>query len=60
MMTPLHDMTIMAPQMMGYCSFFGVAGWLISMATLLIAIGAIVYLLTKRPATSVHHEFSQQ
>ncbi|MCI5099926.1 MULTISPECIES: hypothetical protein [Roseobacteraceae] len=45
----------MAPQMMGCCSFgfFGLFAGLISMATPLIAVAAIVYLLAKRPQAAV-------
>ena len=51
MMNSSNEMMQMAPQMMGCCSFgfFGMSAGLISMATPLIAIAAIVYLLTKRP-----------
>ena len=51
MMNSANEMMPMAPQMMGCCAF-GFAG-LISMATPLIAVAAIVYLLAKRPQAAV-------
>lgn len=54
MMNSVNDMMHMAPQMMGCCSFgfFGMFAGLISMATPLIAVGAIVYLIAKRPQSA--------
>jgi len=55
MMNTANEMMPMVPQMMGCCSFgfFGLFAGLISMATSLIAIAAIVYLLAKRPQAIV-------
>jgi hypothetical protein len=51
MMNSANEMMPMAPQMMGCCSFgfFGLFAGLLSMATPLIAVAAIVYLIAKRP-----------
>lgn len=51
MMNSANEIMQMAPQMMGCCSFgfWGMFAGLISMATPLIAVAAIVYLLVKRP-----------
>ncbi len=49
----------MARQMMGCCSFgfLGMFAGLVSMAALLIAVAAIVYLLAKRPQANIRsHE----
>ena len=61
MMAPIEDMMPMAPQMMGCCyfNFFGAVSWMVSITTPRIAIGAIVYLLTKRPETGSSQDFSQ-
>jgi len=55
MMNSANEMMPMAPQMMGCCSFgfFGLFAGLISLATPLIAVAAIVYLLAKRPQAAV-------
>ena len=49
MMQQMGDMAPMTPYMMGCCSLAGLFWGLWSMATPLIAIGAIIYLLTRRP-----------
>ena len=55
MMNSANEMMPMAPQMMGCCAFgfFGLFAGLISLATPLIAVAAIVYLLAKRPQAAV-------
>ena len=55
MMNSANEMMPMAPQILGCCSFgfFGMFAGFLSMATPLIAIAAIVYLLTKRPQASI-------
>lgn len=55
MMNSANEMMPMAPQMMGCCSFgfFGLFAGLLSMATPLIAVAAIVYLIAKRPQAVV-------
>lgn len=54
-MNSANEMMPMAPQMMGCCSFgfFGLFAGLLSMATPLIAVAAIVYLIAKRPQAVV-------
>lgn len=54
-MNSANEMMPMVPQMMGCCSFgfFGLFAGLLSMATPLIAIAAIVYLLAKRPQATI-------
>ena len=56
MMNSAQEMMPLAPQMMGCCSFgiLGMTAGLISMATPLIAIAAIVYLLARRPQADIH------
>lgn len=54
-----NEMMPMARQMMGCCSFgfLGMFAGLVSMAALLIAVAAIVYLLAKRPQANIRsHE----
>tara|TARA_R110002074_G_scaffold31265_1_gene87770 strand:+ start:400 stop:582 length:183 start_codon:yes stop_codon:yes gene_type:complete len=58
MMNSANEMMQMAPQMMGCCPLFGGTGWLFAMATPLIVVGAIVYLLTKRSETTDYQDNS--
>jgi len=55
MMNSVNEMMQMTPQMMGCCSFgfLGMFAGLTSMATPLIAVAAIVYLLAKRPQATI-------
>ena len=57
-MNSTQDMMHMAPQMMGCCAFgfFGLFAGPLSMASSVIAIVAIVYLLAKRPQAKTRPE----
>lgn len=48
-MTQMGDIIPIAPQVMGCCSIVSLFWGMTFMATPLIAIGAILYLLTRRP-----------
>jgi len=57
MINSLNETVGMSPILAGgCCSFSLVLPWLISLATALLAIATIVYLLTKRPEASGEHE----
>jgi hypothetical protein len=52
----MQDTMPMTPMTMDGCSQVNVMPWPISIFTPLVAIGAITYLLTKRPETAGQYE----